>query len=523
MRFGIFEATASLVGYFPKPTAVDPFRSFEPRAQTTRGLPSEALSWNSCFCDSKAPPLWSRNRDAPSVAQASGSVEVAFCGGQRVGSDSKAMDDLAGRSGVTRGDATPPASARRRIVIIGAGFGGLSAAQRLARVTADIIVIDRRNHHLFQPLLYQVATAALSPADIAAPIRGILSRQPNTIVILGTVTGIDLASRTVLLGDRRVPYDQLVIGTGARESYFGHDEWSAVTSGLKSIEDATAMRRRILVAFERAEDSEDEAEQRRLLTFVIIGGGPTGVELAGTLAELAKAALARDFRHIDPTTARIVLVEAGPRLLPSFPPRLSEAAARALQRLGVEVRLGVAVTDCDQEGAVLGDERVESRTLIWAAGVTASPAAAWLGMGARRDGRVPVLSDLTLRGHPEIFVIGDTAEVVGTNRPLPGVAPVAKQQGAYVARVIAARLAGKPAPAPFRYRDYGNLATIGRHEAVADFGWVRLTGRLAWLAWGAAHIYFLIGFRNRAAVAIDWLWSYLTYQRGARLITGQDM
>ena len=434
------------------------------------------------------------------------------------------MVGLAERSGVTRDDARPPASARRpRVVIIGAGFGGLSAAQRLTRVPVDITVIDRRNHHLFQPLLYQVATAALSPADIAAPIREILSRQPNTVVILGTVTGIDLAGRAVLLGARQVPYDQLVIGTGARESYFGHDEWAAVTSGLKSIEDATAMRRRVLVAFERAEDSEDEAERRRLLTFVIIGGGPTGVELAGALAELAKAALARDFRHIDPTTARIVLVEAGPRLLPSFPPRLSEVASGALQRLGVEVRLGVAVTRCDGEGAVLGDERVESRTLIWAAGVAASPAAVWLGIEAGRGWRVPVSSDLTLAGHPEIFVIGDTAQVAGTNEPLPGVAPVAKQQGTYVADVIAARLAGKPAPAPFRYRDYGNLATIGRREAVADFGWLRLTGRLAWLAWGAAHIYFLIGFRNRMVVAIDWLWSYLTYRRGVRLITGQDM
>jgi NADH dehydrogenase len=434
------------------------------------------------------------------------------------------MDGSAERLGAARGDAPPPASAQRpRIVIIGAGFGGLFAAQGLARVAADIILIDRRNHHLFQPLLYQVATAALSPADIAAPIRGILSRQKNTVVILGAVTGIDLAGRAVLLGDRRVLYDQLVIGTGARESYFGHDEWAAVTSGLKSIEDATAMRRRILVAFERAEDSEDEAERRRLLTFVIVGGGPTGVELAGALAELAKAALARDFRHIDPTTARIVLVEAGPRLLASFPPGLSESAAHALHRLGVEVRLGVAVTLCDREGAVLGDERVESRTVIWAAGVAASRAAAWMGIKAGRGGRVAVGSDLTLPGHPEVFVIGDTAQVAGTNGPLPGVAPVAKQQGVYVARVIAARLAGKPAPAPFRYRDYSNLATIGRREAVADFGWLRLSGRLAWLAWGAAHIYFLIGFRNRMAVAIDWLWSYLTYQRGARLITGQEM
>jgi NADH dehydrogenase len=256
---------------------------------------------------------------------------------------------------------------------------------------------------------------------------------------------------------------------------------------------------------------------------VIIGGGPTGVELAGALAELAKAALARDFRHIDPTTTRIVLVEGGPRLLPSIPPNLSEQAARALVRLGVEVRLGSIVTSCNRDGVVIGNERIDSRAVIWAAGVAASPAAAWLGIDAGRGGRVPVGRDLTLPGHPEIFVIGDTAQVEGKNGPLPGVAPVAKQQGAYVARVIAARLAGKPPPGPFRYRDFGNLATIGRREAVVDFGWLRPTGRLAWLAWGAVHIYFLIGFRNRMTVAIDWLWSYLTYQRGARLITGQDM
>ena len=434
------------------------------------------------------------------------------------------MDGLVERLEIAQHTDRPdPRSGRPRIVIVGAGFGGLSVATRLARVDADITVIDRRNYHLFQPLLYQVATAALSPADIAAPIRGILSRQANTDVILGTVTGIDTRGRAVLIGERRTPYDQLVIATGAREFYFGHDEWAAATSGLKNIEDATAMRRRILVAFERAEDSEDDAERRRLLTFVIIGGGPTGVELAGALAELAKAALARDFRHIDPTTARIVLVEAGPRLLPTFPPSLSEVAAEALRRLGVEVRLGTAVTSCDREGAVLGDERLESRTLIWAAGVAASPAAEWLGVEAGHAGRVPVQPDLTVPGHPEIFVIGDTAKAVGKNGLLPGVAPVAKQQGVYVARVIAARIAGKPAPAPFRYRDFGNLATIGRREAVVDFGWLRLTGRLAWMAWGAAHIYFLIGFRNRMAVAINWLWSYLTYQRGARLITGQDM
>ncbi len=412
---------------------------------------------------------------------------------------------------------------RLRIVIIGAGFGGLNAAMHLARVDVDITVIDRRNHHLFQPLLYQVATAALSPADIAAPIRGILSRQKNAEVILGEVTGIDIARRVVMIGSRPILYDQLVIATGAREAYFGHDEWAAVTSGLKSIEDATAMRRRILLAFERAEDSEDDTERRRLLTFVIIGGGPTGVELAGALAELAKAALARDFRHIDPTTARIVLVEAGPRLLPSFPERLSAVALRDLQRLGVEVRLGAKVTGCDTAGVTLGEQRIDSRTVIWAAGVAASPAANWLGLSPGRGGRVPVNADLTVPGHPDLFVIGDTAAApAGTDGPLPGVAPVAKQQGAYVAKVIATRAAGRSPPPPFRYRSYGNLATIGRHGAIADFGWLRLTGRIAWFAWGIAHIYFLIGFRNRLAVALDWLWSYVTYQRGARLIVGRD-
>jgi len=415
---------------------------------------------------------------------------------------------------------TSPKLQRPQIVIVGAGFGGLSAAKGLAAANADFIVIDRRNHHLFQPLLYQVATAALSPADIAWPIRSILSRQSNARVLLGAVTGIDRAGHAVVLGERRMPYDMLVIATGARDSYFGHDEWRHATCPLKDIEEARTMRRRILLAFERAEDSDEEVERRRLLTFVIIGGGPTGVELAGTLAELARAALARDFRRIDPATARIVLVEAGPRLLPTFPAPLSARAARALSRLGVEVRLGVPVTQCDEDGATLGGERIESRTLIWAAGVAATLAADWLGAEHDRGGRVIVTPDLTLPGHPEIFMIGDCAHVEGKTGLLPGVAPVAKQQGAYVARVIAARIAGRPAPAPFRYRNYGNLATIGRREAVADFGWLRLTGRIGWLLWSAAHIYFLIGFRNRLAVALDWLWSYLTYQRGARLITG---
>src|SRR5437763_9670611 len=333
---------------------------------------------------------------------------------------------------------TVTGSTRPQIVMIGAGFGGLSAAKGLARTAADITVIDRRNHHLFQPLLYQVATAALSPADIAAPIRGILSRQANARVVLGTVTGIDRTGRAVLIGERRVPYDTLAIATGARDSYFGHDEWRRATCPLKDIEEARTMRRRILLAFERAEDSDDPEERRRLLTFVIIGGGPTGVELAGALAELAKAALARDFRRIDPTTARIVLIEAGPRLLPSFPPRLSEVAARALTRLGVELQLGTAVSRCDDCGAVLDGERIESRTLIWAAGITASPAAGWLGIEPGRGGRVPVGPDLTVPTHPEIFVIGDTAQVAGPHGPLPGIAPVAKREGGCVARGIAA-------------------------------------------------------------------------------------
>jgi len=429
------------------------------------------------------------------------------------------MDGLSER--ITAAKVGSRHSHQPRIVIIGAGFGGLSAATRLGRADADVTVIDRHNHHLFQPLLYQVATAALSPADIAAPVRAILGRQQNTRVMLGTVTGIDAARRAVLVGERRIPYDYLVVASGARDAYFGHDEWAQVTLPLKDIEDARAMRRRVLLAFERAEDSDDEAERRRLMTFVIVGGGPTGVELAGALAELSRATLARDFRRIDPTATRIILVEAGPRLLASFPLRLSAVAARALVRLGVELRLGAPVTGCDSGGATLGDERIESRTVIWAAGVAASPAAAWLGVSPAAGGRVEVEPDLSLTGHPDIFVIGDTSLATGRGgKPLPGVATVAKQQGRYVAKAIATRLAGE-APRPFRYRDVGNLATIGRREAVVDFGWLRLTGRLGWLVWSGAHIYFLIGFRNRLVVATEWLWSYLTYQRGARLITDE--
>jgi NADH:ubiquinone reductase (H+-translocating) len=412
------------------------------------------------------------------------------------------------------------APAHQRVVIIGGGFGGLNAAQRLARSRVDVTLIDQHNYHLFQPLLYQVATAALSPANIAAPIRGMLRSQANATVLLGRVTAIDLAARTVTFGSHRLGYDQLIIATGARHSYFGHDEWEKVAPGLKTIDDATAMRRRILLAFERAEDTDDPAERNRLLRFVVIGGGPTGVELAGAIAELARAALARDFRRIDPKEAHIVLIEAGPRLLPSFPPRLSAIAADALRRLGVDILLGRAVTQCDTEGAVIGDERIESRTLLWAAGVTASAAGNWLQAERDRAGRVIVAPDLTLPGHPDVFVIGDTAHAAGPSGPLPGVAPVAKQQGIYVARVIAARIAAKPPPPAFRYRNYGNLATIGRRDAIADFGWIRFWGRPGWLLWSVVHIYFLIGFRRRVLVALEWFWAYVTYQRGARLITG---
>jgi NADH:ubiquinone reductase (H+-translocating) len=413
--------------------------------------------------------------------------------------------------------------ARPHIVIVGAGFGGLSAATSLAGAAADVTVIDRRNYHLFQPLLYQVATAGLSPAQIASPIRAILRKAANIRVLLGKVTGIDKKRRTVTVEDRALAYDYLVLATGARHAYFGHDDWESVAPGLKKIDDATAIRRRILVAFENAEATDAHESRRRFLTFVVIGGGPTGVEMAGAIAELARVALRHDFRNIDPREARIVLVEAGPRVLPAFPPTLSEAALKSLERLGVEVRLGTPVTECDTGGVTIGEDRLEAATIIWGAGVAASSAANWLGAEKDRVGRVVVGPDLTLPGHPEIFCLGDTAQVLGSNgQPLPGLAPVAKQQGAYVGRVLRARLAGKMVPGPFRYRDFGTLATIGRGAAVADFGWIKLSGRLAWLLWGVVHVSFLIGFRNRLVVILDWLWSYVTFQSGARLITGSD-
>lgn len=412
---------------------------------------------------------------------------------------------------------------REHIVIIGGGFGGLSTARALRHAPLRVTLIDRRNYHLFQPLLYQVATAGLSPADIASPIRAILRSQRNITVLLGKVTGIDVAGKAVLIGDKRVAYDRLVIATGARHAYFNHEEWERFAPGLKKIDDATDIRCRILLAFERADNSSDERERKRLLSFVIVGGGPTGVEMAGAIAELARKALSIDFRNIDPRSARVVLVESGPRVLANFPEPLSAVAKRALEKLGVEVRLGSRVSRCDPEGVIISDERIEADTIIWAAGVMASPAAKWLGAEMDHASRVVVGPELSLDGHPDIFVIGDTALAKAADgKPLPGIAPVAKQEGAYVARVIVARVRGRPAPAPFRYRHLGTMATIGRKSAVADFGNFRLSGFIAWLLWGLVHVYFLVGFRNRIAVMMGWLWAYVTFSRGARLITGHE-
>jgi NADH dehydrogenase len=382
--------------------------------------------------------------------------------------------------------------------------------------------IDRENYHLFQPLLYQVATAGLSPADIASPIRSIVGAHRNVTVMLGEIIGVDVVGRAVSIkGGRHVPYDYLVLATGARHAYFGHDDWEPFAPGLKRIEDATEIRRRILLAFERAENETDADERRRLMNLLIVGGGPTGVELAGAIAELARRALAKDFRNIDPRVTRIILVEAGPRLLPSFPEDLADDAKRRLERLGVEVHLSAPVTAIDSSGVTIGPARVDSRTVIWAAGVAASPAGNWIGAKCDRIGRIEVNRDLSVPDHPEMFAIGDTALALDANgRSLPGIAPVAKQQGRYAGNLIKARLRGAERTEPFRYRSYGNLATIGRKAAVIDFGWIHLRGLVAWVIWSVVHIYFLIGFRDRAMVALDWLWAYFTFQRGARLITG---
>jgi NADH dehydrogenase len=412
---------------------------------------------------------------------------------------------------------------RPRIVIVGAGFGGLEAAKALQHAPADVIVVDRQNHHCFQPLLYQVATAALSPADIAWPIRHILRRQKNATVLMETVTGVDVQKKLLRTNFGELPFDYLVLAAGATHSYFGHDEWSKVAPGLKRIEDATRIRRRILIAFECAEIATDPAERRRMLTFVIIGGGATGVEMAGAIAEVARQTLAADFRRIDPRSARIVLIEGGDRLLPNFSPRLSDYARAALTRAGVDIMTKTAATKCDASGVDTNAGRIDADTIIWAAGVVASPAGRWLGAETDRAGRVKVGGDLSLPGHPEIFIIGDTAAVFeAKGKPVPGVAPAAKQMGKFVAKLITARIAGRPKPKAFRYVNLGDLATIGRRAAVVDFGPLKLRGFVGWVFWCVIHIYFLIGLRNRFIVAFNWLWDYITFQRGARLITHAD-
>jgi NADH dehydrogenase len=407
-----------------------------------------------------------------------------------------------------------------RVVIVGAGFGGLETAFGLAGALVQITLIDRRNHHLFQPLLYQVATASLATSEIAWPVRHVLRDRKEVTTLFATVGGIDAIGHRVLLDDGDiVPYDTLVLATGARHAYFGHDEWEPFAPGLKTLEDATTLRRRILVAFERAERETDPERRAALLTFVIIGAGPTGVELAGTIAELAQHTLPPDFRNIDTHKARVVLIEAGPRVLAGFADDLSAYAQKSLQEIGVEVMLGQAVTECSADGVMYGDKRLDARTIIWAAGVRASPAAEWLSAPADRAGRLQVEPNLTVPGHPDIFAIGDTVVIKDPDgNPVPGIAPAAKQQGGYVAAAIKARLNGN-ASGPFVYKHAGSLAQIGKRKAVIDFGKFKLRGTIAWWIWGIAHIYFLIGLRNRLSVALSWMWVHARDQRAARLIT----
>ncbi len=417
-----------------------------------------------------------------------------------------------------------PATPQHRLVIIGGGFGGLETVSNLRHADIAITLIDQRNHHLFQPLLYQVATSTLATSEIAWPIRHLLRKYKNVKTLLGAVDSVDTAARTVLTEDgESIPYDTLVLATGARHAYFGHDDWEPYAPGLKTLEDATTIRRRILTAFEAAEREPDPARRAEYLTFVIIGGGPTGVEVAGTIADLARDTLKGDFRVIDPATARVILIEGGPRVLSAFSEDMSAYAKQALEKLGVTVHLGHPVTECHADGVEFGGQSLRAKTIIWAAGVQASPAAKWLNAPADRAGRVMVNADLTAPGHPEIFVIGDTATVAnGGKGMVPGIAPAAKQQGVHVARTIKARLAGDQTPRPFTYRHAGDLATIGKRAAVTDFGWIKLKGYMAWWLWGLAHIYFLIGLRNRLAVALSWLWISITGARSARLITQKD-
>jgi NADH:ubiquinone reductase (H+-translocating) len=424
---------------------------------------------------------------------------------------------MAARPGNSGGDGRRP-----EVVIIGGGFGGLYAARALSRAPVRVTLIDRRNHHLFQPLLYQVATAGLNPADIAYPIRGILRRQKNVRVLLAEARRIDTAHRRVEIDGGVLEYDYLIVATGATHSYFGHEEWAEVAPGLKSIEDALEIRSRVLLAFEAAEREHDPDRRAEWLTFVVVGGGPTGVELAGSLSEIALHSLKRDFRSIDTSCAKVILLEGLDRVLPPYPEELSEKARRQLVKLGVDVRTGAMVTGIDDRGVTVGEERIAARTVLWGAGVAASPLARTLGAPLDRAGRVLVEPDLTVPGHPEVFVIGDLAAVSipGGEGAVPGVAPAAIQEGRHAAASIQRAIEGDERE-PFRYRDKGSLATIGRAAAVAHIGRLKLSGFLAWLAWWAVHIFFLIGFRSRVLVMFAWAWSYLTFQRGARLITGE--
>ena len=411
---------------------------------------------------------------------------------------------------------------RPRVVIIGGGFGGLAAAQSLKRADVTITLIDSRNHHVFQPLLYQVATAGLSPGDIAAPIRWVLRKQRNVRVLLAEALGIDVATRTVQLDEGTLSYDYLIVATGSTHAYFGHEEWAPLAPGLKTLDDALEIRRRMLLAYEVAEREPDADERRRLLTFVVVGGGPTGVEMAGAIAEIARQTLADEFRMIAPEKARVLLVEAGPTILSTFPEDLRASARRSLERLGVEVREGAPVTSIDACAVRIGDARVEAGTIIWAAGVAASPLGRSLGAPLDRVGRVQVTPELHIPGHPEVFVVGDLATLAGADgKPLPGVAPVAQQQAAHAARNITRHLERQPLR-PFGYRNYGSLATIGRASAIADFGRIHLSGLVGWIVWLFVHIMKLVGFRNRVLVLIQWAVAYLTFQRSVRLITGHE-
>lgn len=427
-----------------------------------------------------------------------------------------------GRLSATENRQEDPTKMPPRVVIVGAGFGGLEAVKALRHIPVQVTVIDRWNHHLFQPMLYQVATAGLSMEDIAAPIRSIFSKQADIEVLLAEVTGVDVQGQRVLMHEHSVPYDYLILATGASSNYFGHEEWKRLAPGLKSLQEAMALRHTILCAFEMAENEPDPEQRQSLLTFVLVGGGATGVELAGAIAELAHRALTCDFRRINPASARILLVEGEPRIIPTFPAALTRKARIKLEQIGVEVRTGVHVTDVTPDGVKIGEEYIATKNVIWTAGVKASPAGAWLGAEVDRAGRVKVQAGLTVPGHPNVFVIGDTARVMQHGKLLPGLAPVAIQEGHYVAHVIAGRVARTARRRPFHYVNKGTLATVGRAYAVVDLGPLHFTGLLAWLTWIVVHIAYLIGFRNRLIVLLQYAWAYVTFQPGARIILPED-